>query len=307
VKANSLLEPVALSVFPHSLCPEEILTAVPRNPDNLKLAILEKTAITWKELLGTLGVILLVIGVFTSLFYKTLLTSQIETGISTSPYLKTNFESIGKQFEIVNSRLDKIVSASPILNPKILSAVLKEATKGDAKSLASALPNVRNILSIAREKRVPLPDQDYKEISNPLFAKYDSAKTPLQHELWLTFIELANTRSSTDTVLHPVTDSEIAQATATGNFFEGKSIDLSSQTNWKDTIFRNCRFTISQPENDLTLTHVRFVDSEFSPMAENKTSLNLFKSFIESDGPTVTANVARFVVDQPIGKTNPPS
>jgi hypothetical protein len=220
------LEPVALSVFPHSLCPEEVLTAVPRNPDNLKLAILEKTAITWKELLGTLGVILLVIGVFTSLFYKTLLTSQIETGISTSPYLKTNFESIGKQFEIVNSRLDKIVSASPILNPKILSAVLKEATKGDAKSLASALPNVRNILSIAREKRVPLPDQDYKEISNPLFAKYDSAKTPLQHELWLTFIELANTRSSTDTVLHPVTDSEIAQATATGNFFEGKSIDL---------------------------------------------------------------------------------
>ena len=319
MNTTSFLEPVALrlSALPPRF--EEVIPTVPTKSDELNdrlatveetvttikttVGVIEKSTVTWKDLFLSLGVIILVVGLVTTIFYKSLLANQIEDGISKSLFLGKSFADIDKQFTLMNARLDKIVSISPILNPKSLSAFLKAATSGDASSLVSALPNVRNILSIAGEKKVPLPAQDYKEISKPLFARYETAKQPLKRELWLTFIEFANTRASTDTVLFPVTNSEIAQANATGNFFEGKNVDLSSRKTWKDTIFRNCTFTISQPENDLTLTHVRFMDSEFQSVAENKTSLNLFRFFIESDGPAVTADVARFTVNAS-GKNN---
>lgn len=305
------LEPEALSIFSISLCPEEVSPTMPRKPkpDDLseRIAIVEKTTITWQQLFLSLGVIIAVITFVTSLFYKSLLTNQIETGISNSAYLAKSFSEIEKQVVSVNARLDKIISASPILNTKILSAVLKDATSGDSALLISSLPNVRNILTIAREKRVPLPDQDYREISRPLLAKYDTAKPPLKHELWLTLVELANTRTSTDAVLHPITNAEIAQAEAVGNFFEGKNIDLSSRTTWKDTIFRNCKFSISQPGKDLTFAQVRFIDSEFQPIAENKAGLNLFKFLIQSDGPKVSADVVKFKVGPITATTNSPS
>jgi hypothetical protein len=281
---------------------------MPTKTENLqeRVAIVEKTAVTWQQLFTSVGVIVLIVGGLASLFYKTLLTSQIEQGISKSAYLSKNFAEVEKQFSLINARLDKFVSTSPILNPKILTAVLKEAISGDSISLASNLPNVRNMLTIAREKKVPLPDQTYKEISKPLFIKYDSAKQPLRQELWLTFIELANTRTSTDNILHPVSESEIQRAKDANNFFEG-NVDLSSRTTWKDTIFRNCTFTITNPGNDLTLTRVRFIDSEFQFVSESSAGRNLFQSLLESDISRVTAIIARFAVDQPIGKTNPPS
>jgi len=107
---------------------------------------------------------------------------------------------------------------------------------------------------------------------------------------------LAETKTYTDAKLYPVHDSEVVEAKAANNYFEGK-IDLSSKTTWKDSLFRNCTITISNPDNLFSLENTRFVDCSFQVEADEGVKKKLVSSFLETTEPTLT--VPRFSVGTP--------
>ena len=273
-----------------------------------KLNEIPKATVTWKALYSSLGVFAAIVLGVTGFFYTRMLPDKVELGISNSPSLSKSFVAVDKQFDSLVEKVDKLqVTVSSTMNPKIVAAAIKDATSGDKVSLIRTLPNARKLLTIAREMKVPLTEKEYKEISAPLFSQYVSARDSFKQELWSTFLELAHTRTSTDALLHPVSEEEVARAKASNNYFEGAEIDLSTRETWKDTIFKNCQIRISNPGNNLILDHVRFIDDEFNSVAENETSRKLFQSLLESDSPSVTKKVAVFTVtvDKPILGSTP--
>jgi hypothetical protein len=180
-----------------------------------------------------------------------------------------------------------------LVSPKILAAALKDSASVDVASLPAALNEIRNLLAVARDMRVPVRGKDYNEISKPLFERYLSSKPPLKGEIWSILIDLASTRTKTDSILHPI--SEQAKNARDGD------VDLSERTVWQNTIFRHGKIKISNPGQDLTLTQVRFVDSEFQA-AENDTDRKLLESVLQTDSPEVTATVVHYKVMPPTGE-----
>jgi hypothetical protein len=268
-----------------------------------KLEAASDGGVTWPKLLLAIGAFVTMLAVLTTLYHNVWLPNQVEAVIGKSSYLNNKFLGIDNQFKALGDKLDKQLSTSPMLNPKIIGAVLKDATSADVVSLTASLSKVRNTLTIAKEQKVPISGHDYLEISRPLFLRYDKAKPTLQRELWLTFVDLANTKVITDGVLHPIPDAEVVRAKNANNFFENRDVDLSSRTAWKDSIFKNCKITISAPEKNLTLTNVRFVEGEFNFAQENSTAVKLFQAVLEQgEQPKITATIVKYTVDPPIYK-----
>jgi len=204
---------------------------VPKKSDDVheRLAKVESSAITYQWLFTSLGVFTAIVLAVAGFFYKDLIPNQISEGITNSTSLKERFTDVHEQLTSLSGKLDKLqLTVSSTLHPKIIAAAIKDATSGDKASLTKTLPTARNLLTVAREMKVPLREKDYKDISKPLFSYYVSAKEPLKQELWATFIELANTRTSTDAILYPLSEEEIAKARP-DNYFEGAEIDLSTK------------------------------------------------------------------------------
>jgi len=304
-----LSESVALHGFPIPSIAKEADTTVPEESVNLheRVKVIEETTITWKQMWTSLGVFTAVVLAISGLFYRSLIPNQISAGITDSPSLKERFGVVHDELKSLGGKIDKLqLTVSATLHPKIVAAAIKDITSGDKASLTKTLPNARNLLEVARQNKIPIPVKDMKEISKPLFGYYKNANTALKHELWLTFIGLANTKASTDSIIYPLSEGEITKAKAANNYFENADIDLSTRETWKDTVFKNCKISVSAPDKNLILDNVRFFDDEFQMLAENETSRKLFQTVVENDTPTVSAKVAVFSVGQPVVKeTNP--
>jgi hypothetical protein len=276
---------------------EEVSSIVSTPPENSvslheRIAVVETTAMVGKLALG--GLVAILIGFF-SFFYTNVIPDKVEQGISNSTTLNGKFTEVREDVKKLDGRFEQLISTiRPLVSPKILAAALKDSAAAEQASLPSALSEIKNLLAVARDMKVLLRGRDYNEISQQLFRQYAAAPA-LRKEIWLTIIDVANTRTRTDAILHRVSDPELAKAKGTQNYFEG-NIDLSSRTTWERTIFKNGKIKISKPYQDLTLTRVRFIDDEFELVAEDQTSRNLLESVLKSDGPEVTAPVVRFKV-----------
>jgi hypothetical protein len=219
---------------------------------------------------------------------------KVEQGIANSKTLETQFGGIRDNVQKLDGRIEQLISTiRPLVSPRIVSAALLDLASADERSLPAALPEIRNLLAAARDMNVAVRGEDYNKAAKPLFQHYLDAKGPLKGEIWKTLIDLANTRTVTDALVHPV--SENAKTYREGD------VDLSEQTVWENTIFRKGRVKISKPDQDLELKHVRFLDKTFEA-EENKATQKLLESVLQSETPEVTATVVRFKVLEPQGK-----
>jgi hypothetical protein len=293
---TSFLAPARKVVFPLSLQPKENPVIVPTPPreasTDSRLAVIETTATYGKGLLA--AVVFGGIGLF-SFFYINVIPDKVEQGIAGSNHLNTKFSEVREDVKKLDGRFEQLLSSiRPLVSPKIIAAALKDSASADLASLPAALTEIRNLLAVARDMRVPVRGKDYNDVAKPLFAQYLSSKPPLKQDIWKTLVDLANTRTKTDSVLHPLS------ADAKNEKRDG-DVDLSERTVWQKTIFHNAKIKISKPEQDLTLNDVRFLDSEFQS-DENETCRRLLESVLESTGPEVTATVTRFKVLPPTGE-----
>jgi hypothetical protein len=306
LNATSVFGSDIKTLLPISHCLEEAPSTVPTTTENPtpsgeRLAALETTAVMGKRALGALAALLL--GFF-SFFYVYVIPDRVEQGISNSNSLNTKFTEVRDDVKKLDGRFEQLISTiRPLVTPKIVAAAMKESASVDEASLPGALAEIRNLLSVVREMKVPLRSQDYNETSQPLFKRYVASKPPLRQEIWGTLIDLAATRTRTDGILHKITDAEIAKAKAAQNYLEG-DVDLSKSSRWDKTIFRNCKITISKPNQDLVLSQVRFVDDDFQLASDNDANHSLLESVLASNGPEVTATVVRFKVLPPVGNVD---
>jgi hypothetical protein len=256
-----------------------------------RLAVMESTATYGKAILGT--IVFLGLSLF-SLFYFNIIPDKVELGIANSTHLNTKFAEVRDDVKKLDGRFEQLLSSiRPLVSPKILAAALKESASADLASLPTALNEIRNLLAVARDMRVPVRGKDYNEIAKPLLMQYRVSQPPLKQQIWSTLVDLANTRTKTDAMLHPV--SAEAKNTRDGD------VDLSERTAWQKAVFRNAKIRISKPDQDLTLTQVRFVDSEFEA-GENDACRKLLETVLQSAGPEITATITRFKVLPPKGE-----
>jgi hypothetical protein len=304
-----LSNPAELLDLPASSANKEASSTVPGQPASVsqRIAVLEQTAITWRQLWTSLGVFTAVVLFISGVFYKSLIPNLIAVGISDSKPLNGRFDKVEGDLHGLSGKIDKLqLTVSATLHPKIIAAAIKDVTSGDKVSLTKTLPSARTLLQVARQNKVPIAQKDLKDISRPLFDEYKSAGATLKHELWLTLIEFASTKTATDSILYPISEGEIEKQKAANNYFEGIEIDLSSKETWKDSIFKNCKIKVSASDKNLILENVRFVDDEFLSLAEHDTSRKLFQTIIENDRLEITSRVAVFSVSPPVVKDTSP-
>jgi hypothetical protein len=271
----------------------DVLTAINQSIAELSRDFQRWTdrAVTWKSLIT--GVLIpVVVGVAACILgaaaisnssYNNRIPKDVEYGISNSLSLKKSFDSIETHFAKIDGTLSEISKTlGDLANSGTISAGLKDAVSVRGSLLAKTLPNARRLLSLARNLKVQIPSKTYKTVYRRLFDHYNAATAELKPHVWEALIDCANTRTFTDAVSYPLTDSDIQQSA--GNYFEGE-IDLSSRTEWKDAIFRNCKITISAPRRGLNLVHVRFVDCEFDLPPSDIASARLVETVLQTPKP----------------------
>jgi hypothetical protein len=243
---------------------------------------------------------MITVGVF---FYHEILPPLIDRGVSDSKSLAKRFENTDERFNEINITLNEIRSdIKSLSDARFLSSALKDATSGDETTLTRRLPDANRLLHQVRSMRVPLSAKEYTDISKPLLSHYSSAKAPLKEQLWETLVGIANARSSTDAIVHPLYQSDIDKAQTAGKYFEAVEVDLSSATQWEGAIFRACKIKISKPENELTLKDVRFVECDFSSMPENESSRMFLSTLLSNGNSEVSGTVAHFGSLPPVYK-----
>jgi hypothetical protein len=236
-------------------------------------------------------------------FYHEILPTLIDRSISDSKPLAKRFENTDERFNEINITLNEIRSdIKSLSDARFLSSALKDATSGDERTLTRRLPDANRLLRQVRSMRVSLSAKEYNDISRPLLNHYSSAKPPLKEQLWETLVEVANARSSTDAISHPLAQLDIDSARDAGKYFEAVEVDLSSSPDWEGAIFLACKIRISKPENNLSLKGVRFVQCDFGSMPENESSRKLLGAIVSSTNSEVSGTVAHFGVQTPVYK-----
>ena len=250
-----------------------------------KIEAYPDSMVTWKQLFISVGgSFITMIAIVATLSYN--IWNHVSTKFGT---YDTDVATIKADVASIKALLDKRSSSSdPLLTTGTITAALKGIATSSPAALLTELPNVRTMLAIARDKKLAIPDKDYKQISTALFHRFAKADNELKNQLWLTFADLTTTKSSTYTVFHPLTAEEIGKAKSGKEFFEDQTVDLSAKAEWRNTIFKNCKITVSNPEKTITLKQVKFVESDFQSIPQNKVSQGLVAAVLKSTGPAIT-------------------
>lgn len=267
--------------------------------------------VTWKTLIT--GVLIPVgVGVAACIFaaaaisnnsYNNRIPKDVEYGIANSQSLKKNFDSIEKHFDKIDSTLGEMTKTlGTLANSATISAGLKDAVSVRGSGLAKTLPTARRLLSVARNLNVQIPSAIYKVVYRRLFDHYQTATPDLKPHVWETILDCANTRTFTDAVSYPLSESDVQQARAANKYFEGE-IDLSSKAEWKDAIFNHCKISMSDPKRGLNLVHVRFVECEFDLRSSDIVSARLVETVLQTPKPAL--DIPRFSVAPPHYRPGP--
>jgi len=291
-------EPGKQITLPNSQCLEEAASPMPSISQNDlelrdRVSQLEATIktypdsmVTWKQLcVSLIGAAVAVIGLWLTSSYQLRqdLNKRFEGYDNAVSTIKTDVAAIKSKLEHVSG------NNNPFLTSGTIAAALKSVALGNPASLLTELPNFRDMLAIVKEKKIAIPDKDYKQISDPLLSRLEKADPNLKQELWSTYKALATTKNSTYTVFHRVPPAELAKAKAVkGGYRENETIDLSKNSQWKDTIFKNCKITIGDPYQTVTLKDVRFIEVDFESLPQNVASQTLLASVLKSTGPTIS-------------------
>jgi hypothetical protein len=227
------------------------------------------------------------------------LPKDIEYGIYSSPALKDKFGGIDNHLTKIDVKLEDISrTLSLFAHTGAVSTAIIDATSVSGDQLPKSIPRLRNLLDFAKNSRTPLPSSTYKRASQKLFSHYIISTQPLKQQLWELLTYALGTRTSTDVALAPVAETDIDQARAAHNFFDGK-VDLSQRTEWKDAIFKDAEISISKPENELILDGVRFIDCDFQSLSENDSNQKLLQNLLVASKPTFSVAINSFRVLTP--------
>jgi len=287
----------ATQTLPSSLRSKEAASPMPISKDDVqihervakleaKIEAYPDSMVTWKQLfISVFGSFIGTVAVVASLSYSlwSHVSRKFESYDTDVAAIKTDVAAIKQSLN------NKATNSNPLLTPGTITATLKGLASINPADLVTELPNVRTMLAIAREKKIAISDQDYKQISTPLFQRLAKADNELKNQLWPTIVDLTTTKSSTYTAFHPLSAEEINKAKSEqGHFWENQTVDLSANAEWRNTIFKNCKITISNPDKTITLKQVKFVESDFQSIPQTKLSQGFFAIVLKTVGPTVT-------------------
>lgn len=262
---------------------------------------LESRPVTRRQVIALLGGTVMILVTGAAFFYSEILPKTMARSISNNESLAKHFDNTDQRFKELEITLNGIRSdIKSLANARFLSAALKDAISGDESTLRKRLPDANRLLHQVKSMRVPLSGKEYREISTPLLSQYSSAKPPLKELVWGTLVEIANTRSSTDTV----SQVDIEKAKTAAKYYEAVEVDLSSAPSWEGVIFRACKINLSNPKNDVSLKGVRFIDCDFNSMLESEAGRQLIGTFLNGDRSEVSATLAlaKFIVLPPVFK-----
>jgi hypothetical protein len=241
------------------------------------------------------------------LLLNTVVGDKITVSIQANPYLNDRFSKIDDKFskgeqgtkELTKEVTDLKIAVNSLKSeverlkdPRVVFDALKKAAGKDDAALVAELPQLRQALGAMRDnKNVRIPERSYKETSALYIKRFSKASPPVKTEIFETLKEMAVTKSVTDGFSNPITEAELQKAKQHDNLFESGTVDLSQRKEWRGTIFKNCKITVSRPKQTLNLVRVRFVDVELDSMTRNEASENLVAALVSSDSPTISKTV----------------
>jgi hypothetical protein len=241
------------------------------------------------------------------LLLNTVVGDRITVAIQANPYLTDRFSKVDEKFskidegtkdltnEVTELRLavnSLKLEIEHLKDPRVVFDALKKAAGKDDATLIAELPKLRQALRALRDnKNVKIPERSYKETAALYIKRYSKASPPVKTEIFETFKEMATTKSVTDGFSNPLTEAELQNAKQHDNLFDSGTVDLSQRKEWRGTIFKNCKITVSRPKQTLQLVHVRFVDVDLQSMQRNEASENLVAALVSSDSPNISKTV----------------
>lgn len=252
---------------------------------------------TFDILKWVIPILTTVVVALTVVTFTSVLPEKIQTGIANSESLNRRFGGLDSSLKEIKSDLDKLTEDLRKLNTgDDVAAKLKKFTSRDTGSLKQGLMRANELLDTTKKLRIPLSAENYSEVSRKLVQQYESSNESVKKDVWATLVELANTKTFTDLILYPISESTVSEARSNNRYFEGE-IDLSSRSNWQNTIFRNCTITVRNPSGAFSLENSRFIDCTFVFDSDHIANRKLLASFLGAPGATIT--VPKFTVDQP--------
>jgi hypothetical protein len=241
------------------------------------------------------------------LLLNTVVGDRITVAIQANPYLSDRFSKIDDKFSKIDQSTKELTTEinnlkiavtslksdlDHLRDPRVVFDALKKAASKDDSALIAELPQLRQALRAMRgNKNIRIPERSYKETSALYIKRFSKAPPPVQTEIFETFKEMATTKSVTDGFSNPITEAELQRARQHDNLFDSVTVDLSQRKEWRGTIFKNCKITVSRPKQTLNLIRVRFVDVDLESMPRNQASENLVAALVSSDSPSVSKTV----------------
>jgi hypothetical protein len=259
----------------------------------------KEDVVRWSMLIPSiLAAAMLIVNIF--LWYSTsILPDKVGTVIESSQYLNKRFSTAEESLKDITKKVGDLTQevngltseVDRMKDPRAVFGALKKAASKDNASLIEELPSLRQALRIMRESKSKIPERAYQEVAARFIKRYSRAPATVKNEIWLTFVEMATTKSATDGHASPLTEYDLERAKRAGKLFDTGVVDLSQHEKWKGTIFKNCRITVSKPKQTLSLVRVKFVDVDFESIPKNQASENLVAALVSSESETITRKV----------------
>jgi len=306
--------------LPNSQCVEEAPSPMPPiSKDAVELhervAKLEAKAeaypesmVTWKQLTLYLGSsVIAIIGIIATLSF------------GSWSYINKKFEgydsglsAVQADVKSIRENLDKLTASNntnnnQVITAGILSTVLKGiAAASDPVYLMSELPAVRSMFVIAKEKKIAIPDKEYKNVAIKLSDRLPKASQELKDQITLTIISLGSAKSSTYLSFHKLSDEDIEKAKAEKDgFWENTTVDLTGKDKWQNTIFKNCKITMNDTSKTVVLTNVKFVEVDFESVPQSPLAVNLMTAVLKTTDAGTTEVIEPYYVTVNSGPLKP--
>lgn len=269
-------------------------------------------SITWKALFGVSGAVFSLLVIIASLYHWSLSNKFTVAGAATAS-VQDNLNQVKGSLEKKMDRSEFIEWKSELKEYMKLfiktgddvKTTTTKAVTAPRERLGYTLSVAQSILSVAKEKGIPLDPKQIQQLAEPLRRqKFDDPI--LAHTVQDTLSALASYRTFSDSKLQPISRDVIEKAKANGAYFEGVEVILGSREVWEGAVFKDCVVITGTGSAKLALKNVSFSNCTLKQNAEiaDMAGAKLVAAIIDSPTPVISIVLYDFPVSNSPGMSS---
>ena len=262
-------------------------------------------SLTWKLVIALFAVIGTLVSLYT-LWNSSKITGAETKADNVQKSLTEGLKGVDEKFVRLETKFDGRLKdiheeLKEFIKPFIktsedVAATTKRALSAPIAKLRHTLPAAESVLTIAKEKGIPLKPTQIKEIAQPI--REHKLKDPVEAKKVDNMLSsLASYRSFSDSKLQRLPQHIIDTAKARKLFHENEQVQLGAQQVWEDVVFKDCEIVTGGGSSKLILKNVSFVNCTFRQGdGVDLAGDRLNAAVIDSPSPTISAVLYDFPV-----------